>query len=86
MIQTGDTDQEQIDKLGNNVFGYEWTVQNDMMGVRFPVNLRCKRRSVRSEPNLTVDDTEKLRTMKLCKRNLLGFINGFSDPAGIASP
>ena len=24
--------------------------------------------------------------MRLCKRNLLGFVNGFSDPSGIDSP
>ena len=86
MVESGDTDQEQIDKLGSNVFGYLWDVTNDMMGVRFPVNLSKKKRSVRSEPNMTLDDVEKIRTMRLCKRNLLGFVNGFSDPSGIASP
>ena len=86
MVHSGDTDQEQIDKLGSNVFGYFWDVTKDMLGVRFPVNLSKKKRSVRSEPNLTLDDVGKLRTMGLCKRNLLGFVNGFSDPAGIASP
>ena len=86
MVESGDTDQEQIDKLGGNVFGYLWDVTNDVMGVRFPVNLSKKKRSVRSEPNLTLDDVGKLRAMGLTKRNLLGFVNGFSDPAGIASP
>ena len=86
MVRSGGTDQEQIDKLGGNVFGYLWNVTEDMMGVRFPVNLSRKRRSVRSEPNLTLDDVEKIKTLELCKRNLLGFVNGFSDPAGIASP
>ena len=83
---SGDTDQEQISKLGGNVCGYTWNVTEDILGVKFPVNLSKKKRSVRSEPNLTIDDIEKLKTMHLCKRNLLGFVNGISDPLGIASP
>ena len=86
MVESGDTNQEQIEKLGGNVFGYMWDVTNDVMGVRFPVNLSKKRRSIRTEPNLTLDDIEKLRILDLTKRKLLGFVNGFSDPAGIASP
>ena len=66
---SGDIDKEQIDKLGNNVFGYEWDVTDDRCGVRFPVNLSPKRRFVRSEPNLTIADIERLRTMYLCKSN-----------------
>ena len=42
--------------------------------------------SVRTEPNMTLADLERLRSMHLCKSNLLGFVNGFSDPIGIASP
>ena len=86
MVHSGDTDQEQIVKLGSNVFGYKWDVPNDNLAVQFPVNLSKKKRSVRSEPNMTLDDVGRLGTMHLCKRNLLGFVNGFSDPVGIASP
>ena len=46
MVESGDTNQEQIEKLGGNVFGYMWDVTNDVMGVRFPVNLSKKRRSI----------------------------------------
>ena len=86
MVHSGDTDQEQIDKLGSSVFGYFWDVTRDELAAQFPVNLSKKRRSIRSEPNLTVEDIEKLGSVHLCKRNLLGFVNGFSDPLGIASP
>ena len=86
MTYAGDTDQSQIDLLGSNVFGYIWQVTEDRMAVKFPVNLSKKKRSVRSEPNMTVDDIEKLKMMKLSKRNLLGFVNGIGDPLGIGSP
>ena len=36
--------------------------------------------SVRTEPNMTLADLERLRSMHLCKKNFLGFVNGFSDP------
>ena len=42
--------------------------------------------SVRTEPNMTLADLERLKSMHLCKSNLLEFVNGFSDPIGIASP
>ena len=82
MTYSGDTDQSQIDLLGSNVFSYIRHVTEDRMAVKFPVNLSKKKRSVRSEPNMTVDDRERLKMMKLSKRNLLGFVNEVV-PAGI---
>ena len=86
IVRSGETDQEQIDKMGTSVFGYLWNAPEDQMGVKFPVNLSRKKRSVRSLPNLTMKDIEKLGEVKLSKRILLGFVNGFGDPLGIASP
>ena len=86
IVRSGEKDTEQIEKLGNSVFGYIWNVTADEMAVKFPVNLSKKRRSVRVEPNLTVADVEKLMGAKLSKRILLGFVNGFGDPLGMASP
>ena len=83
---SGDTDTSMIEKLGGNVCGYSWDVTKDVLSVKITVNLSRKRRSVRSHPNLTLDDIKNLRTMHLCKRNLLGFINGICDPLGIGSP
>ena len=83
---SGDTDKDMIAKLGGNVCGYSWDVTNDVLGVKFVVNLSKKRRSVRSEPDITVSDLEKLRQTHLSKRNLMGFVNGLSDPLGIGSP
>ena len=68
------------------MFGHIWNVPDDILAVKFPVYLSRKKRSVKSEPDLTVADFEKLRTMRLCKMNLLGFVNGIGDPLGIGSP
>ena len=86
IVKSGETDKEQINKMGTSVFGYEWDATHDVMAVKFPVNLSRKRRSVRSQKNLTVQDIDKLVDMKLSKRILLGFVNCFGDPLGIASP
>jgi hypothetical protein len=83
---SGDTNKEQIDKLGGTMFGYTWNVPDDILAVKFPVNLSRKKRSVRSEPDLTINDIERLRIMQLSKRNLFGFVNGIGDPLGIGSP
>ena len=86
IVRSGERDQEQIDKMGTSVFGYVWDAPLDQMGVKFPVNLSRKKRSVRSQPDLTVQDIEKLGSLKFSKRILLGFVNGFGDPLGMASP
>ena len=68
------------------MFGYTWNVPDNVLSVKFPVNLSKKKRSIRSEPDMTIADIERLRTLHLCKRNLLGFVNGIGDPLGIGSP
>ena len=56
------------------------------MSVKFPVNLSKKKRGVRVQPNLTVEDLELLEREVLTKRKVLGFVNGFGDVLGIAQP
>ena len=56
------------------------------MAVNFTLNLSKKRRSVRLHSDLTLADVDKLRTINLTKRNLLGVVNGFGDFLGMASP
>ena len=72
--------------MGNKVLGYDYDIEKDMLAVAFPVNLSRKKRSVRVEPNLTLNDVEKLRSRTLTKRILLGVVNGFGEFLGIASP
>ena len=63
--------------MGNKVLGYTSDVELDMLSVTFPINISKKKRSVRVEPNLTVDDIVNLKTKTLTKRILLGVTNGF---------
>ena len=72
--------------LGNKVLGYRYDLEEDMMGVTFPINISKKKRSVRQEPNLTLKDVDMLQSRTLTKSVLLGITNGFGDFLGIASP
>ena len=83
---SGQVETEESNLIGNKVLGYDYNLQNDMLSVRFSINLSKKRRSVRSEPNLMLSDIETLRTKTLSKRILLGMTNSFCDFLGIASP
>ena len=86
IVKSGEQDVEQIEKLGTSIFGYVWNAEKDEIGVKFPVNLSKKRRSVRVQPNITLSEVDKLGEIRLTKRILLGFVNSFGDPLGIASP
>ena len=82
----GDRSQSDENLLGSKVFGYEWNSKDDIMGIKFTVNLSKKKRGVRSLPNLTIDDTEELSNVIMTKRLLLGFANSFGDFLGVACP
>ena len=82
----GQEPNEESDLMGGKVLGYGYDIKEEMLAVRFPVNISKKRRSVRSEPNLTLLDVEMLKSKKLTKRMLLGVTNSFGDFLGIASP
>ena len=85
IVRSGETDEQQMVKMGGTVFGYLWDPRKgkDELSVRFPVKLSRKKRSVRCEPNLTLQDVDKLGSVKLSKRILFGFVNGFGDPIGM---
>ena len=82
---SGCTDEKALALLGGSVLGYSWDAKNDIMGVKIKVNLSKKKRKIAEYPDLTLNDLEKLRTIKLTKRNLLGVPAGIFDPIGIAS-
>ena len=72
--------------MGNKVLGYNYDVEEDMLGLHFGMNISKKKRSVRLEPDLTLADVDKLRSASLSKRVLLGVTNGFGDFLGIGTP
>ena len=83
---SGQRPNVESDLLGDNILGYNYDLESDMLAVKFPLNISRKRRSIRSEPNLTLADVDKLKTQTLTKRILLGVVNGFGDFLGIAAP
>ena len=83
---SGQKSTEESSLLGDKVLGYQYSLESDVLGVRFPINLSKKRRSVRQEKNLSLDDVRILRDKPLTKRLLLGVVNGFGDFLGIAAP
>ena len=85
-VPSGCTDDEAIALLGSSVLGYQWDAKNDFMGVKIKINLSKKKRKLPQYPDLTLNDVDKLRTLKFCKRNLLGVPAGIFDPSGIGSP
>ena len=85
-VQSGCTDNEAMKLLGNSVLGYFWDAKNDIMGVKLKVNLSKKKRKIAKYPDLTIKDLDKLNTIKLTKRNLLGVLAGTFDSIGIATP
>ena len=86
LLVGGQEPNEESDLMGNKVLGYEYDVKNEMLSVKFSINLNKKKRGIRAGPDLNVEDLEKLRTMKLTKRLLLGVTNSPGDFLGIASP
>ena len=83
---SGQTPNEESDLLGDKVLGYGYDLAKDNLSVKFPLNISPKKRSVRVEANLTLNDLDKLKSETLTKRILLGVVNSFGDFLGFAAP
>ena len=87
ILDTGETDEDAKNLIGNKVLGYDWNATNDLMGVRFPVNITEKKtKKLRSGPNLSVESLSILKGTKFTIRMCLGITNSFLDFLGIACP
>ena len=74
-------------KLGGAVLGVHWSAKDDLMAVRFRVNIGPTRKQACLEPDLneeTVDNV--LATQKLTKRLCLRLTMMQYDALGIATP
>ena len=49
------------------VLGYSYDHVEDMLGVSFEMNINTKKHSIRSEPDLTIEYVQKLRSVQLTK-------------------
>ena len=85
-IVEGDSSQSDSGAPGNSLFGYSWDPKIGLLHVKLSINMSKKVRSVRSLPDLTIDDIKSLSEMKMTKRLLLGVANSFGDFLGITAP
>ena len=83
---SGQEPNEDSALMGGHVLGYDYDVQKDVLSLTFPINMSKKKRSVRTEPNLTINDITSLDEKLFTKRILLGITNSFKDFLGIGAP
>ena len=86
-VVEGDLEQPDENLLNNAVFGYKWDPKTKYMKLPISLNLSKKKRGVRTQPALRIEDLDGLKDVKMSKRNLLGITNSFSrDFLGLADP
>ena len=59
---SGQKPTAESDLLGGKVLGYKYDIEKDELAVSFPINLSKKKRNVRTEPNLSLQDVDQLWT------------------------
>ena len=82
----GDSNQPDENLLGNTIFGYVINPKLGSMFLRLVINMSRKKRNVRVDADLMVEDIPSLKNLKMTKRLLLGVTNSFGDFIGIATP
>ena len=80
-VWSGRDDDETAVLLGNSVLGYKFDAKSDLMAVKFRVNLSKKKKKIASQPHLTIQDLERLRSIKLTKRNKADYFNEQLPPS-----
>ena len=85
-IIEGDMTQEDENLLNNKVFGYGYDSKEGHLKIIFSMNLGKKKRKVKLEPDLTLEDLDTLKGRVMTRRLLLGVTNGFGDFMGIIEP
>ena len=85
MISGKNSDESQK-LLGDGTLGYQWESLVDNMAVRLKVNLSKSKKKIHRFPNFTMDDLDRLKTVKLTKRKLLMMTGSVYDPLSILSP
>ena len=63
MTVSGVENVEDSNLMSNKVLGYNYDHVEDMLGLSFKMNISPMKHSIRSEPDLTVEDVQKLRSV-----------------------
>ena len=87
IITSGESGQEKLKKIGNNVLGLGWNPHTDTIYVKFNVNLSQKGKDKEFlGPDLTEESLLWVDKRLLTRRKLLSVINGIYDPLGLVTP
>ena len=66
------------------LFGHVYNPNDDKIKLRFAVNFSSKKRSQKTQPNLT--SSSDLSSLKMTKRKVMSLLSSQYDPLGLASP
>ena len=72
-----------MDREPESLLGYLYNFQEDSLQIKFKVNLSPKKRSARTQPDLTED--EELEGVQFTPSSLLSLQASQYDPVGLAS-
>ena len=86
IVSNKDQDPVAVGKLGDTFLGHDWGIQEDIIVLKFNVNMSKKKHGVRTSPSITKETLFKLEKADLTRRMVTGVPTLQYDPLGLNSP
>ena len=83
MIVAGEEDSEAMEMLGDQVLGIKYKPGQDQLYFLLELHVSPKKRGVRTEDPITLNNLSDLATISLTPRTQVGLVNSFYDPLGL---
>ena len=83
---SGEPDGQALAKLSGAVLGHDYSTEQDILSVKFRVNVSPRKRSNPTGPDITIETMDLLDQAVLTRRILLGVTNAQYDMLGICTP